>query len=129
MPQKNSMVSFRFCSLLIIYFLLLSVQSFAAGVEGAQGTHGLPDLVITKIFFTPEKPTIKDKVIINVEFKNIGSGLAYISPGMTEWETETAPSSTGTMGLRIQAIGPQAGEVLGGKKEAAKAIVLKTGES
>ena len=123
------MMSIRFCSLLIIYFLLLSVQSFAGGVEGIQETHGLPDLVITKIFFTPEKPTIKDKVIINVEFKNIGSGLAYISPGMTEWETETAPSSTGTMGLRIQAIGPQAGEVLGGKKEAAKAIVLKPGKS
>jgi len=94
MSQTYFMMSFRFCSLLIIHFLLLSVQSFAAEVEGIPATQVLPDLVITKIFFTPEKPTIKDKVIINVEFKNIGSGPAYISPGMTEWETVAAPSST-----------------------------------
>jgi hypothetical protein len=129
MAQKISMMSFRLCLLPIILFLLLSIQSFAAGAEGIQETHGLPDLVITKIFFSPEKSTIKDKVILNVEFKNIGSGPAYISPGMTEWETVTAPSSTGTMGLRIQTMGPQADEVLGGKKEATKVIVLKPGES
>ena len=129
MSQKNSMMSLRFCSLLIIYFLLLSVQSFAAEVEGTHGKRGLPDLIISKIYFTPVKPTIKDKIIINVEIKNIGSGPAYFAPGTTEWETVTAPSSTGSMGLRIQTMGQQANEVLGGKKEASLAIVLKSGES
>jgi len=122
-------MSLRVFSLRIIYFLLLSVQSFAAEVEGTQGKRGLPDLIITKIFFTPVKSTIKDKVIINVEMKNIGSGPAYFAPGMMEWETVTAPSSTGSMGLRIQTMGPLANEVMGGKKEASLAIVLKPGES
>jgi hypothetical protein len=95
----------------------------------APGKKDLADLTVTRVYFTPAKPTIKDKVTINVEIKNIGSGPAYFSPGMTAWETTQAPTANASMGIRTQSMGVQNDEVLGGKIETPQAIVLKPGES
>jgi hypothetical protein len=129
MSRNNSWIVCRICSLLLIGLPLLPMQCFAANAAAGHGKHSLPDLAITKIYFSPSKPTTKDTIILNVEIKNFGPGPAHFSRGMMEWETVTAPSSTGSLGLSMPTMGPQVNEVLGGKKEVVSGIVLKPGES
>ncbi len=130
MYKKKFMPFLCLCSLMCIYLsgCFLS-KPLPLHCDYAPGKKGLPDLTVTRVYFTPAKMTIKDKVTINVEIKNIGSGPAYFSPGMTAWETTEAPSANANMGLRTQSIGLQFDEVLGGKIETPMAIVVKPGES
>jgi subtilase family serine protease len=129
MYKKNFIRRLCLFSLVSIFVQFLPVQSFAVELTGVPDKTDLPDLTVTRVYFTPARPTIKDRVTINVEIKNIGSGPAYFSTGITAWETTEAPTANANMGARPQGIGLQFDEVLSGKIVTPTPIVLKPGES
>jgi hypothetical protein len=57
-----------------------------------------PDLIVTAIRFTPERPTTADPIMILVDMKNQGKGPAVIPAGAMEWKA-LLPSGRGSGGL------------------------------
>lgn len=129
MYKKNPIPLLWLCALMSIFTQLFPLHSYAAESGGVPGKTGLPDLTVTNVSFTPAKPTIKDKVTINVEIKNVGSGPAYISTGTTAWETKEAPTANAVMGIGMQGMGVKSDEVLGGKIKTPLTVVVKPGET
>jgi hypothetical protein len=54
----------------------------------------LPDLVVSKVTFTPANPTTVDRITVNVEIKNQGNAAAVMPAGATIW-LATKPTGGG----------------------------------